>query len=101
MYVTTFQGLAHSIPKKSHVLANPLGSMKTVVLKPEFPGGSVGITLAGGTDYETKEITVYRYFINKIICYIDPVKNTIALDYYVSYTNKSLTFRYTKYEVGV
>lgn len=31
---------------------------RTIILYPEFVGGSIGITLAGGTDYETKEITV-------------------------------------------
>ncbi|KAJ3639413.1 hypothetical protein Zmor_002774 [Zophobas morio] len=33
---------------------------RTIVLCPEFVGGSIGITLAGGTDYETKEITVHK-----------------------------------------
>lgn len=33
-------------------------NVKVVVLRPEIPGGSVGITLAGGTDYEIKEISV-------------------------------------------
>lgn len=33
---------------------------ETIILRPEFPGGSVGITLAGGADYETKEITVHK-----------------------------------------
>lgn len=35
------------------------GKKRRVVLSPEFLGGSIGITLAGGNDYETKEITVY------------------------------------------
>jgi predicted CxxxxCH...CXXCH cytochrome family protein len=33
---------------------------RTIILYPEFVGGSIGITLAGGTDYETKEITVHK-----------------------------------------
>ncbi|RZB94418.1 uncharacterized protein BDFB_008886, partial [Asbolus verrucosus] len=33
---------------------------RKIVLCPEFVGGSIGITLAGGTDYETKEITVHK-----------------------------------------
>ncbi|EFA11250.1 hypothetical protein TcasGA2_TC010783 [Tribolium castaneum] len=36
------------------------GNRRKVVLCPEFVGGSIGITLAGGTDYETKEITVHK-----------------------------------------
>lgn len=32
-----------------------------VILRPLIPGGSVGITLAGGSDYETKEITVIQH----------------------------------------
>lgn len=36
----------------------PSENVKVVILKPEILGGSVGITLAGGTDYETKEISV-------------------------------------------
>lgn len=46
---------------------SPHGPTKTIVLKPEFAGSSVGITLAGGTDYETKEITVSKIFNNNII----------------------------------
>lgn len=33
-----------------------------VVLHREFTSGSIGITLAGGADYESKEITVFRRF---------------------------------------
>ena len=29
-----------------------------IVLHREFSGGTIGITLAGGADYESKEITV-------------------------------------------
>lgn len=32
--------------------------VKVVILKPDVDGGSIGITLAGGADYEIKEITV-------------------------------------------
>lgn len=53
------------MPKKSDNHLGPPGPTKTVILKPAFPGGSVGITLAGGTDYETKEITVSRYLVNQ------------------------------------
>lgn len=64
-YIALFQVPAHPIPKKSDDQVGPPGLMKTVVLKPEFPGGSVGITLAGGTDYETKEITVSRSLVHQ------------------------------------
>jgi hypothetical protein len=36
-----------------------------IVLHREFNGGSIGITLAGGADYESKEITVRDW---KIVC---------------------------------
>lgn len=45
------------LPKKREKIIRP-GIAKTVVLKPEIPGSNIGITLAGGIDYETKEITV-------------------------------------------
>lgn len=32
--------------------------VEIVILRPAIAGGSVGITLAGGSDYESKEITV-------------------------------------------
>lgn len=37
-----------------------------VLLHKENPGGSVGITLAGGLDCETKEITVHRVLAHSI-----------------------------------
>lgn len=40
----------------------PLHEITVVVLQREIPGGSIGITLAGGADYDSKEITV-----NKVI----------------------------------
>lgn len=46
---STVKDLDESIPSEN---------VKVVILKPEILGGSVGITLAGGTDYETKEISV-------------------------------------------
>jgi len=36
----------------------PSHEVSVVILHREFIGGSLGITLAGGADYETKEITV-------------------------------------------
>lgn len=35
-----------------------LQNVKVICLKPDILGGSVGITLAGGIDYEVKDITV-------------------------------------------
>lgn len=64
IFVSVFQSPAHPISKKSDESVGSPGQLKTVVLKAEFPGGSVGITLAGGTDYETKEITVSKHFLN-------------------------------------
>ncbi|XP_031336569.1 uncharacterized protein LOC116165937 isoform X2 [Photinus pyralis] len=39
---------------------NSVVTNETIILRPEIPGGSVGVTLAGGADYETKEITVHK-----------------------------------------
>ena len=36
----------------------PSHEIMVIVLHREFSGGSIGITLAGGADYECKEITV-------------------------------------------
>lgn len=57
-------------PSNTPVVNNKITSRentrRNVTLCPEFPGGSIGITLAGGTDYETKEITVRNsFFSNK------------------------------------
>jgi hypothetical protein len=38
----------------------PSHEIMVIVLHREFSGGSIGITLAGGTDYESKEITVHK-----------------------------------------
>ena len=36
----------------------PLHDIMVIVLHQEFSAGTIGITLAGGADYECKEITV-------------------------------------------
>ena len=36
----------------------PSHEIMVIVLHREFSGGTIGITLAGGADYESKEITV-------------------------------------------
>ena len=38
----------------------PSHEVCVIILHREYAGGSLGITLAGGADYETKEITVSR-----------------------------------------
>ena len=38
----------------------PSHEIMVIVLHREFSGGTIGITLAGGADYESKEITVRR-----------------------------------------
>ena len=38
----------------------PSHEIMVIVLHREFSGGTIGITLAGGADYESKEITVSR-----------------------------------------
>merc|ERR1712241_1532537 len=38
----------------------PSHEIMVIVLHREFSGGSIGITLAGGADYESKEITVHK-----------------------------------------
>ena len=40
----------------------PSHEIMVIVLHREFAAGSVGITLAGGADYESKEITVRLHF---------------------------------------
>jgi hypothetical protein len=36
-----------------------------IVLHREFSAGSIGITLAGGADYESKEITVSVFLVQE------------------------------------
>ncbi|CAL8121954.1 unnamed protein product [Orchesella dallaii] len=44
----------------------PSHEVAVVILHREFVGGSLGITLAGGADYETKEITVHKVISGSI-----------------------------------
>ena len=41
----------------------PSHEIMVIVLHREFSAGTIGITLAGGADYECKEITVNIYYI--------------------------------------
>ncbi|KAK5639481.1 hypothetical protein RI129_011973 [Pyrocoelia pectoralis] len=49
-----------SVGDSTNKLENHVSTNETIILRPEIPGGSVGVTLAGGADYETKEITVHK-----------------------------------------
>ena len=40
---------------------HPLHEIMVIMLHREFSAGTIGITLAGGADYECKEITVILY----------------------------------------
>ena len=42
----------------------PSHEIMVIVLHREFTAGSIGITLAGGADYENKEITVRFFFVS-------------------------------------
>lgn len=51
--------------KLENKISNGKEISEFIVLTPQIPGGSVGITLAGGSDYEIKEVTVSKiYFIH-------------------------------------
>ncbi len=57
----TVQELQNLIDEANQSLeesGTPSHEIMVIVLHREFNGGSIGITLAGGADYETKEITV-------------------------------------------
>lgn len=51
------------LDKRSSTYINPDETI-VVVLHRETTGGSIGITLTGGTDYEAKEITVIYFYIH-------------------------------------
>ena len=44
--------------------------VNVIILHREYAGGSLGITLAGGADYETKEITVRKMKSCFILCFM-------------------------------
>lgn len=55
--------MTKGLDKRSSTYINPDETI-VVVLHRETTGGSIGITLTGGTDYEAKEITVIYFFIH-------------------------------------
>ena len=46
----------------------PSHEIMVIVLHREFTAGSIGITLAGGADYESKDITVRILCVTVIYC---------------------------------
>merc|ERR1712079_517883 len=44
----------------------PSHEIMVIVLHREFSGGTIGITLAGGADYESKEITVHKVIVGSL-----------------------------------
>jgi len=57
------QGLIDEANQSLEESGTPSHEIMVIVLHREFSAGSIGITLAGGADYESKEITV-RPFLN-------------------------------------
>uniref|UniRef100_A0A146LUS4 Pro-interleukin-16 n=1 Tax=Lygus hesperus TaxID=30085 RepID=A0A146LUS4_LYGHE len=59
------QELAQLIEEANHNLEDGGNSHEVIVviLHRDTPGGSIGITLAGGADYEAKEITVHKVLV--------------------------------------
>ncbi|XP_063242334.1 uncharacterized protein LOC134542200 isoform X2 [Bacillus rossius redtenbacheri] len=51
---------ANQVLEESGSCPSPVYEVLVVVLHREMAGGSIGITLAGGADYESKEITVHK-----------------------------------------
>jgi len=52
------QGLIDEANQSLEESGTPAQEIMVIVLHREFHSGSIGITLAGGADYENKEITV-------------------------------------------
>nr|XP_024213998.1 uncharacterized protein LOC106682051 [Halyomorpha halys] len=59
------QELSQLIEEANHTLEDEGNTQEVlvVILYRDMPGGSIGITLAGGADYEAKEITVHKVLI--------------------------------------
>ncbi|KAK9497803.1 hypothetical protein O3M35_003725 [Rhynocoris fuscipes] len=56
------QELSQLIEEANHTLEDS-HEVVVVILHRDNPGGSIGITLAGGADYEAKEITVHKVLV--------------------------------------
>ena len=59
-YLQELQNLIDEANQSLEESGTPSHEIMVIVLHREFSGGSIGITLAGGADYESKEITVIR-----------------------------------------
>ena len=57
------QGLIDEANQSLEESGTPSHEIMVIVLHREFTAGSIGITLAGGADYENKEITVRKKYI--------------------------------------
>ena len=57
------QGLIDEANQSLEESGTPSHEIMVIVLHREFTAGSIGITLAGGADYENKEITVRKKII--------------------------------------
>ena len=60
------QGLIDEANQSIEESGTPSHEIMVIVVHREFTAGSIGITLAGGADYESKDITVSKEF-NKVI----------------------------------
>ena len=58
------QGLIDEANQSLEESGTPSHEIMVIVLHREFTAGSIGITLAGGADYENKEITVRFFFVS-------------------------------------
>jgi hypothetical protein len=54
------QGLIDEANQSLEESGTPSHEIMVIVLHREFTAGSIGITLAGGADYESKDITVIK-----------------------------------------
>lgn len=61
LFTQELQQLIDEANQSLEEAGTPSHEVSVVILHREFVGGSLGITLAGGADYETKEITVSDY----------------------------------------
>ena len=61
MLLQELQSLINEANQSLEESGTPLHDIMVIVHHREFSAGTIGITLAGGADYECKEITVILY----------------------------------------
>ena len=61
MLLQELQSLINEANQSLEESGTPLHDIMVILLHLEFSAGTIGITLAGGADYECKEITVILY----------------------------------------